>query len=597
MLDREEINAQLQRMMVMKFRVSAVCVSLLVAGGVHAANKAKPVPTKADQPNIIIVMTDDQGYGDLSFTGNSLIKTPHIDQIGQQGAWLKNFYVSPVCTPTRAALMTGRYPQRTRAYDTYIGHAMMDPEEVTIAELLKQEGYRTGIFGKWHLGDCYPMRPSDQGFDESLIHLGGGLAQPSDPIENNKRYTDPILFHNNEEKPYQGYCTDLFFDAAMDWMEQSVKAEKPFFAYISLNAPHGPFHDVPEKNYQHFKGKTKDDKTARVFAMIENIDENMGRLLERLEKNDTRGNKIADNTLLIFLTDNGPNSMRYVGPFRGMKGHVNEGGIRTSFLARWPARIPVKHSNTTTAAHIDMLPTLLAAAGVKTPGSLAVDGVNVLPLLTGETPPNWNHHRALVLQWHRGIPEKGRQFALIDGPWKLLSSQRKGRGKQVPGLQLYHTLNDPGEKKNLAKKRPEKVLELKAKYDAWFASMQSTRPDPFASPRIVLGTQHETLTRFSKQDWQRESGEVWGNQGHWLVQAAKPGRYTAKLILDKPSPEPIPVTLNIAGKSYSTTLPAKATEHLIEGISIAVGDWKIRAQSEGDTPVAGFYQLILELVD
>jgi arylsulfatase A-like enzyme len=164
---------------------------------------------ETESPNIIVIMTDDQGYGDASITGNSIIKTPHIDSLDQKGAWLTDFYVSPVCTPTRAALMTGRYPQRTRAYDTYIGRAMMDPGETTVAELLKQAGYATGIFGKWHLGDCYPTRPSDQGFDQSVIHLGGGLCQPSDPIENKNRYTNPILFENNQQKQFQGYCTDM----------------------------------------------------------------------------------------------------------------------------------------------------------------------------------------------------------------------------------------------------------------------------------------------------------------------------------------------------------------------------------------------------
>lgn len=199
------------------------------------------------QPNIIIIMPDDMGYGDLGATGNPVIRTPHIDKLASEAAELTDFYVSPVCSPTRACLMTGRYNHRTRCIDTFKGRSMMDPEEVTAAELLKEAGYATGIFGKWHLGDNYPMRPQDQGFDEVLIHRGGGLAQPSEPIENDNRYTDPILFHNGEQVQREGYCTDIYFDEAIEFMKASQAAGKPFFAYLPPNAPHAPYHDVPEE--------------------------------------------------------------------------------------------------------------------------------------------------------------------------------------------------------------------------------------------------------------------------------------------------------------------------------------------------------------
>ncbi|MGB0775159.1 MAG: arylsulfatase, partial [Akkermansiaceae bacterium] len=379
-------------------------------------------------PNIIIVMTDDQGYGDLSLTENKLIKTPHIDSLAKDGAWLTRFYVSPVCTPTRAALMTGRYPQRTRAYDTYIGRAQMDPEEVTIAECLRSTGYATGIFGKWHLGDCYPLRPTEQGFDYAIVHNGGGLCQPADPIANKNRYTNPVLALNNKYQQFSGYCTDIYFDHALKFIDRAKESKKPFFCYIATNAPHGPFHDVPEKNYKNFKGKARNDKEARIFAMIENVEENMGKLLKHLEKN-----QLVENTLVIFLTDNGPNTGRFVGPFRGNKGQVLEGGVRTSFLARWPAKIKPGHKNNTTAAHIDLFPTLIEIAGAKS--NSKIDGTSILPLLTGETPESFPSNRTMVFQWHRGVPEKRRKFCLIAGKWKLTSV--KDKPAKLADLKLY----------------------------------------------------------------------------------------------------------------------------------------------------------------
>ncbi|MHC5112658.1 MAG: sulfatase-like hydrolase/transferase, partial [Planctomycetota bacterium] len=176
--------------------------------------------TLAGKPNIVLIMTDDQGYGDLGSTGNQVIDTPALDKMAKKSAHLSRFYVSPVCSPTRASLMTGRYNYRTRCVDTFRGRSNMDTDEVTIAEVLKDAGYATGIFGKWHLGDCYPMRPQDQGFEESFIHYGGGLGQPSEPIENNRRYTDPILVHNGERVQTKGYCSDVYTDAAMTFIER-----------------------------------------------------------------------------------------------------------------------------------------------------------------------------------------------------------------------------------------------------------------------------------------------------------------------------------------------------------------------------------------
>ncbi|HCK71663.1 MAG TPA: arylsulfatase, partial [Planctomycetaceae bacterium] len=185
----------------------------------------------ADRPNVILIITDDQGYGDFGATGNDIIETPNLDELASRSASMSTFYVSPVCSPTRACLMTGRYNYRTRCIDTFVGRSMMEPNEITIAEVLAANGYRNGLFGKWHLGDCYPMRPQDQGFHEVLMHKGGGLGQPSDPRENNRRYTDPILFHNGEQVNTKGYCTDVYFDAALSSIETEVSNGNSFFTY------------------------------------------------------------------------------------------------------------------------------------------------------------------------------------------------------------------------------------------------------------------------------------------------------------------------------------------------------------------------------
>ena len=340
-----------------------------------------------ERPNVILMISDDQGYGDFGATGNQVFATPNIDAMAARSTSLSTFYVSPVCSPTRACLMTGRYNYRTRVIDTWLGRSMMDPAEVTIAEILSEAGYATGIFGKWHLGDCYPLRPDDQGFQETLVHRGGGLAQPSEPRENKQRYTDPILFRNGEQVNTKGYCTDVYFDAAMGFVESSHKAGKNFFAYIPTNAPHGPYHDVPENLRKRYMAKADElaslivgkrnakqkqvevDRLARIAAMITNIDDNVGRLFKKL---DSLG--ITDNTLVIYLVDNGPNTRRYVGNMRGMKTEVFEGGIRTPIWFHWPARLKAGYSRDELAAHIDLLPTIVAACGAKVPDGLKLDG-------------------------------------------------------------------------------------------------------------------------------------------------------------------------------------------------------------------------------
>ncbi|KAA5545868.1 arylsulfatase [Roseiconus nitratireducens] len=545
---------------------------------VYALTAAASENGSEQPPNIIIVMPDDMGYGDLGFTGNPVVRTPNLDRFASESARLTEFYVSPVCSPTRACLMTGHYNYRTRVIDTFKGRSMMDPDEVTLAERLGDAGYATGIFGKWHLGDNYPLRPMDQGFDESLIHRGGGLAQPSEPIENDRRYTNPILFHNGEQVQTEGYCTDVYFDAAMDFMKSAVQRQQPFFVYLPPNAPHGPFHDVPEDLLAYYQSvdltpvlgknqsKKHQDTVARVFAMVENIDQNFGRLDRFLQSNG-----LKENTLVLFLTDNGPNTNRYVGPFREMKSHVHEGGIRTVFFARWPASLTPGVTSDRIAAHIDIFPTVAAAAGVSTESGNKLDGKNLLPLLRGEA-DGWPD-RALFFQSHRGNrPVEFHHFGVRTQNWKLVRSTGFGRETIVNDapFELYRITGDPGERQDVSDQYPDKLKELKSRYQDWFHDVSQTRDDNYAPPRIVIGSDQEPTSVLSIQDWRVGESSGWGNDGRWKVRIVDAGPYRATVRWDSPIGNRN-VTLSVGDQQFRASLEPGQTSVTLPSIELPLG--------------------------
>lgn len=557
--------------------------------------------TGDDRPNVILMMTDDQGIGDFGVNGNTLIETPHIDAMAAQSGSLTTFYVSPVCSPTRASLMTGRYNQRTRCIDTWLGRSMMEPDEFTLAEALKAAGYRTGLFGKWHLGDCYPMRPQDQGFEEVLMHRGGGLAQPSEPLENKGRYTDPILFDESGEAVNTlGFCTDVYTDAALEFIGNG--SGKPFFVYLPTNAPHGPYHDVPEELRKHYmtkdltvlqanppKGKRKvkmQDELARIAAMITNEDQNVGRLMAHLKKH-----RLLENTLVIRMNDNGPNTMRYVGEMRGMKTNIHEGGIRSPFWLHWPAKITPGSKVDALTAHIDVMPTILEACGAKA-GPHALDGRSFLGLFTTPETTEWPN-RQLVIQSHRGTSAKRyHHFMLRDGDWKLLHAS--GFGKESfagePAFELYDLKNDPEEQTNLAAKRPEVLTRLKKDYETWFADVSNTRPNNYAPPRVIIGTPHENPTALSRQDW---LGTSWagGAMGHWVVDVAKP--VTAKIEVlfypEQVTGNEAEITLKVGDRHVQQNSTSGAVQ--FDNINLTKGEVRLEATRSEDGNEIGAYQL------
>lgn len=558
-------------------------------------------PADPERPNIILIMTDDQGIGDLGVSGNPILETPNIDSMASRSASLSRFYVSPVCSPTRACLMTGRYNYRTRVVDTWIGRSMMDTEEVTVAELLGEAGYATGIFGKWHLGDCYPMRPSDQGFQEALIHKGGGLAQPSEPFENQRRYTDPILFHNNERIKTKGYCTDVYFDGALDFIESAASNKKPFFSYIALNAPHGPYHDVPEDLKAKYQkedvlsislGRTDDkllDNVAGVLAMIENVDQNVGKLFSQL---DEWG--LTENTLVIFMVDNGPNSRRYVKDLRGMKSEVHEGGIRSPFFAHWPAQLKAGTSSDRISAHIDLLPTFLEAAQVDIPATLKLDGRSILPLLKGED-TDWED-RHLFLQVHRGdSPIKYHHFAAIGQTYKLVHPTGFGYSEMpedVP-FELYNLEEDPGESQDLVTSHHEEMNLLMKAYENWFEDVSSTRPDNYAKPAIIVGTNEETKTALTAQDWTKSTGNAWGQSGSWRLKVDQAADFDIEVILAEATAD-AKAKIEFGDQGLSQTFGPEETSIRFENVALPAGELNlIGSVSTAEGPISSLFHVVL----
>jgi len=524
-------------------------------------------------PNIVLIITDDQGYGDLGCHGNNKVRTPNLDRFAKESVELSRFYVCPVCSPTRASLMTGRYNYRTGVVDTYLGRSMMHPDEVTVAELLRTAGYRTGIFGKWHLGDNYPLRSVDQGFQESLVHKGGGIGQPSDPPGN--RYFDPILQDNGKAEKCRGYCTDIFTDAAMRFIEEN--RDRPFFVYLSTNAPHTPL-QIDDAYVAPYKAKGLDGTTAKVYGMVTNIDENVGRLLDKLT-----ALSLDEDTIVIFLTDNGPQQNRYNASMRGRKGGVYEGGIRVPFFVRWPGRLKAGKKVERIAAHIDVLPTLLDACGVPAPTGLSLDGVSLLPLLRGDS-VRWRE-RTLYFQWHRGDkPELYRN-----------SAARSQRYKLVNGEGLYDIIADPGERDNIAAEHPGAVSRMRKGYEEWFRDVSAARG--YEPPRIHLGTRFENPVILTRQDW-RGPRAGWGanSLGYWEVKVARGARYEIKLQFGR-ARSPEVAHLKVGGIAVSKKLKKEATSCTFESVRLEPGEARLEAWVEAGEKIVGVSYVDVKRLD
>jgi len=436
-------------------------------------------PTLAgSRPNIVLVLTDDQGYGDLSAHGNPVLQTPHLDRLQAESLRFTDFLVSPTCSPTRAALMTGRHEFANGVTHTIYERERLTLAATTIAQLLQAGGYATGIFGKWHLGDEAEYRPDRRGFDEVYIHGGGGIGQTypgscGDAPDNG--YFDPALLHNGTFEKTEGYCTDLFFRQAARWIEAQATAEKPFFAYIATNAPHAPYVARPEDRTRHEGRGRLNPSQQNFFGMIHNIDENIGRLVNRL---DELG--IAETTLVVYMNDNGGTAgvPIFNAGMRGAKGTPWLGGTRAMSLWRWPGRI---HPGTCDrlVAHIDVFPTFAELAGVDLAANESlrdqVAGRSLVPLLTDPAAPaglTWDERPLFthVGRWpRRSDPSlaKYQAAAVRTKAWALVSPE----GGPEPHWQLYDLRTDYGQEHDVRAAHPDVANRLAAAFDHWWADV------------------------------------------------------------------------------------------------------------------------------
>ena len=389
----------------------------------------------ATRPNVLLILSDDQGYGDLSLHGNTHLKTPNIDALGQNGIRFDRFFVSPLCAPTRASLLTGRYSLRAGVAGVQGGTETMNADETTIAEVLRDAGYKTGLFGKWHNGEHYPYTPQGQGFEEVLgFNLGHW-----------NNYFNTTLKHNGQPVKTKGYITDVLTDAALQFIEDNKS--QPFFCYVPYNVPHTPL-QVPDKYFDAYKNQGLDDRNAAIYGMCAYMDDCVGKLLKKLDDENLR-----ENTIVIFMGDNGPNGARFNDNMRGTKGSLHEGGSRVPCFWRFPARFQTPRKIDTIAAHIDVLPTLAELCGVPLPDKKPLDGRSLVPLMEGQT-AGWperilfNQHMANAKTGSLRTP----RFRLVkERDWELFDMQ-----------------NDAAEKQDVSADFPEVKTQLISAYQKWW---------------------------------------------------------------------------------------------------------------------------------
>lgn len=465
------------------------------------------------RPNVLLILADDMGWGDLRCHGNDRLDTPVLDRLQQQSVELDRFYVSPVCSPTRSSLLTGRHHLRLRVVSTTSALEVMHGDEVTIAEALKPAGYATGCFGKWHNGSNHPSTARGQGFDEFFGFSGGFFSN----------YWDPELEQNGQVAPRPGYITDVLADAAMAFMER--ERARPFFCYVPFNACHSPMQAPPDLVAKYAqRGFAPMD--AAIYAMVENLDGNVGRLLGKL---DQLG--LAGNTIVIFATDNGPNSARYNGGMRGRKGSVFEGGLRVPCFIRWPGKLEAGRRVPEIVQHLDILPTLLDLLGLPLPAGRPLDGISVAPLLRG-TGVTWPD-RMLFEVSPRGGPD-GSTMAPHPGAVRTQTHRWVHDGKQE---HLFDLRSDPGEATNLLAKEPALAARLAGEYARWFRDATRSTDGRIQRFPVLLQEGTELLApsaylrggvRFFGKGWDNDWATGFGPAGAamvWALEVPQAGTY------------------------------------------------------------------------
>jgi arylsulfatase len=460
---------------------------------------------------VILVMTDDQGLGDFSFTGNPILKTPNFDAFAKSSVRLTDFHVCPMCSPTRGQLMTGLTALRNKATSVTAGRTFLEPGLPTLPEVFAKGGYQTGLFGKWHLGDVYPHRPMDRGFTEASYHLGWGLLQSTPEFD--RPLIDGRFFHNGVEKQFKGHCTDLWFDRAIEWMKSCQQKKQPFFCYLPTNAPHAPYIEQPEF-IKPYEGKGP----AAFFGMIAHLDQRFGDLDKFLTEQ-----KLKDNTIVIFMTDNGGTAgvKQFNAGLRAGKTTYYEGGHRVPCWIRWPAgKLGEPRDVDSPSQNTDLFPTLCDFCEITPPKRAASDapylGDNLADLLRGKvkTLPD----RKLVVQYGQII--KKFDSCVIWNRWRL-----------VKGEELYDVVADLAQEKNLAEKHPEVVKEMRAYYETWWKGLEPKLND-FVPQSI--GAKPQPIVELTSGDWEGIYADNTGfvreavggpTGGHWHLKVEEAREY------------------------------------------------------------------------
>ena len=455
------------------------------------------------KPNVIVIMTDDQGYPELSMHGNPILKTPNLDKLGKSSVQFKNNHVTPMCAPTRGELLTGLDNAVNQLSNVSSGRSLLKSGIPTMGNIFGANGYSTGIFGKWHMGSNYPYRPQDRGFDESVWFPSSHIGSVSDFWGND--YFDDTYWHNGKKQKYEGYCTDIFFNESKRFIEESIDQEKPFFAYIATNTPHGPLYpkqvdyEVLEKLFDKSKfANRKGFKSVLVkyLAMIRNIDSNVGDLVNFIE---TKG--VIDDTIIIFLTDNGSTMGKsyFNAGMRGMKTELWEGGHRVPLFIKW------KNGNFKEVGNeveglcrvTDIVPTLVELCGLKITNESSLKGMSLAPILRGKK--EISKERKLIINYSRmpnfisyPIPH-GQTILKKEGAvvlwknWRLLESR-----------ELYNLENDPKQQLNVYDENPGIVQILENELNRWW---DSVKEDANEVQRIIIGSAHENPTKLTAIDW------------------------------------------------------------------------------------------------
>jgi arylsulfatase A-like enzyme len=478
------------------------------------------IMTNNRQPNVIFVLTDDQGYPPLGAHGHPFIQTPNLDAFHGESVRFEQFHTGTTCAPTRAGLMTGHYCNSTGVWHTIGGRSLLRRDEWSLGTALSDAGYRTGLFGKWHLGDDYPYRPQDRGFQRVVCHGGGGISQQPDYWGND--YFDDTYMVDGEPKAYDGYCTDVFFREALDFIEENK--DNPFFCYLSTNAPHGPW-NVEPRYRDLYAGDTNSDIYARFLGMITNIDENFGKLREKLQALD-----IENNTILIFMSDNGqtglpgvPQDTIYNAGMRGFKGSPYDGGHRVPFMLRWPdGGITAGRDIEQLTSYVDFMPTILDLCSVDVPADRSFHGESLRPLIENKVDEHWAE-RVITTDTQRvAHPLKWRMSCVMKDTWRLVNR-----------TELYNLADDPGQQNDISAAHPDLVNELQNAYEQWWAicSAQDDDDIPFS-----IGTDAQEITVLRTHDMRNEQDHltVWdqsqvrrGDRAHgwWEIMVEEEGEY------------------------------------------------------------------------